>query len=965
MPKPINIFIIYAREDKEKKQGLLSYLNPFIKPYNLNIWHDAHIQPGQEWKYSIDSKLNQTDLFLMLVSIDFMNSHFIHQVEFKYAVERHKANKSIIIPVIIRECPWDIDFEFDDIKFSLKDLQVLPDEGKPVDDWKTPDHAYNNIASGIRKVISTIKKNLEKEELEKVQTESEKKKKEEEEVLWNASCEQNTVISYKNYLDNSKLGLYKEKAGKLVEEIEKKNQEILAEKERQLKQEQDNKFWKETSAANTIASYKKYITETKAGLFKDKAEQAIKQLEAEQKEKEFENQFWQKAKTENTVNIYNEYLLKYPKGSYITDAANSINAIYKAIEKKKQEMLAEKERQLKQEQDNKFWKETSAANTIASYKKYITETKAGLFKDKAEQAIKQLEEVQKEKEFEYQFWQKAKTETTINIYNEYLERYPKGNFRTDASNAIKAIEKKKEQEILFEKIKQWEDQDNKLWKEASSANTIDAYQKYLAENRLAHFKEKAEHAIKQLEAEQREREIEELLWENTKTKATLEAYNLYLEKYPGGTYSAEAIAAITNLEEVKRKEEAAAMELINFKSEEDLKKGRSKKYLLIGGAVVILGAIIFGVTKFSNPSSGRGKIDEPKDSVTLIIEKYFEAIGGKEKLQQLNTITYEGTVVVNNIGGKDIYDMKESHVNNKAVRYDRSKSGLTGYEIFTPKKGWSYDPWKKQSSLEEIPAEFLNELLYFLDIIPLLNYTEKGHKIKYIGKEFYNGTECLKLKANMKTGHDLTIFFDPLTYYILKEIDQINIEGRGYTTTYSNFLKTPNGYVFPYSRSRYNTTTPTANQEADLVTTYSKIEINKPIDESLFKPVNPKPVSKKIYDSYEGGIIIKLDESGEHGLLVAESDVNNGAGTSWEDANALCTKAGWRLPTIQELNLIYSRGININQDALYWSSNSIGNDVYRLMKLSDGGNASYTRGKIYTTDKSGKYLLVARGVKDF
>lgn len=157
MPDTINIFIVYAREDKEIKHRLLAHLNPFVKPYRLVIWHDGYIEPGQEWKPHIESRLEQTDLFLLLVSVDFMNSEFINQVEFKYAIERHKAKKSVVIPVIINYCQWDVDFNFTDFEFNLNELQVLPQEGRPVDDWKTAEQAYNNIAAGVRKVLDSIK----------------------------------------------------------------------------------------------------------------------------------------------------------------------------------------------------------------------------------------------------------------------------------------------------------------------------------------------------------------------------------------------------------------------------------------------------------------------------------------------------------------------------------------------------------------------------------------------------------------------------------------------------------------------------------------------------------------------------------------------------------------------------------------------------------------------------------------
>ena len=157
MQRPINIFIIYAREDREIKQRLLVHLNPLKYAFNAVIWHDEFIEAGQEWKPHIESRLEQTDLFLLLVSSDFMNSRFISQVEFKYAIDRHNSKKSIVIPIIINYCLWDIDI-------NLSKLQVLPNEAKPIDDWKTPDQAYNNIASGIRTVLSTIKNNREEKE---------------------------------------------------------------------------------------------------------------------------------------------------------------------------------------------------------------------------------------------------------------------------------------------------------------------------------------------------------------------------------------------------------------------------------------------------------------------------------------------------------------------------------------------------------------------------------------------------------------------------------------------------------------------------------------------------------------------------------------------------------------------------------------------------------------------------------
>lgn len=183
MAAPINIFIIYAREDREIKQRLLLHLNPLKNEFNTNIWHDDYIEPGQAWKPNIESRLEKTDLFILLVSIDFMNSEFINHVEFKYAIDRHRSNKSVMIPVIIKFCQWKINIHFDEDIFNLSELQVLPPEGRPIEDWRTADQAYNEIAAGIITVLTTIKRTRE-EKLQDKETHdinTERKRKESDE----------------------------------------------------------------------------------------------------------------------------------------------------------------------------------------------------------------------------------------------------------------------------------------------------------------------------------------------------------------------------------------------------------------------------------------------------------------------------------------------------------------------------------------------------------------------------------------------------------------------------------------------------------------------------------------------------------------------------------------------------------------------------------------------------------------
>ncbi len=167
MGRKINIFVIYTLADKDIMHHLLSHSEPLNEAFDLSIWHDDPIIPGQPWKSYFESRIHHTDIFLLLVSDDFMNSQFIKQIEFKAVIDRHKENQSVVIPIIVDNCQWDIDFKLIDYEFNLRELQVLPEEGKPIGDWDSSDQVYNKVTAGISTIITPFVENLYQEESKK------------------------------------------------------------------------------------------------------------------------------------------------------------------------------------------------------------------------------------------------------------------------------------------------------------------------------------------------------------------------------------------------------------------------------------------------------------------------------------------------------------------------------------------------------------------------------------------------------------------------------------------------------------------------------------------------------------------------------------------------------------------------------------------------------------------------------
>lgn len=114
-----------------------------------------------------------------------------------------------------------------------------------------------------------------------------------------------------------------------------------------------------------------------------------------------------------------------------------------------------------------------------------------------------------------------------------------------------------------------------------------------------------------------------------------------------------------------------------------------------------------------------------------------------------------------------------------------------------------------------------------------------------------------------------------------------------------------------------------------------------------------------------GGVIISLDDSKQHGLAVAESDQNDGVKTNWNNAKQTCEVLvsdgydNWRLPTKGELKMIYEikdKVGGLNTRGLYWSSSEAGGSLAYLINFSNGSTS-------YNYNKSNDFYV--RAVRDF
>jgi hypothetical protein len=145
----LKVFVSYSHADEAIKDELLKHLSPLKRLKLIDDWHDRQLKAGEEWDRSISKNIENADIILLLVSIDFVNSNYCYDIELDKALELHEKKKATVIPIVLRKCLWH--------HTPFAKLQALPKDAKAVSTWSDRDEALTNVAEGIKEVAEMLR----------------------------------------------------------------------------------------------------------------------------------------------------------------------------------------------------------------------------------------------------------------------------------------------------------------------------------------------------------------------------------------------------------------------------------------------------------------------------------------------------------------------------------------------------------------------------------------------------------------------------------------------------------------------------------------------------------------------------------------------------------------------------------------------------------------------------------------
>lgn len=144
----LNVVLSYAHRDGPLLRELEKHLSALRRSAVIASWFDREISAGTHFDREISKHLMFSDIVLLLISPDFINSDYCYRREMKVALKRHASGQARVIPIILRPVDW--------VRTPIGRLLALPTDAKPVTTWRRRDDALLDVAKGVRRVAEEM-----------------------------------------------------------------------------------------------------------------------------------------------------------------------------------------------------------------------------------------------------------------------------------------------------------------------------------------------------------------------------------------------------------------------------------------------------------------------------------------------------------------------------------------------------------------------------------------------------------------------------------------------------------------------------------------------------------------------------------------------------------------------------------------------------------------------------------------
>jgi hypothetical protein len=214
-----------------------------------------------------------------------------------------------------------------------------------------------------------------------------------------------------------------------------------------------------------------------------------------------------------------------------------------------------------------------------------------------------------------------------------------------------------------------------------------------------------------------------------------------------------------------------------------------------------------------------------------IVAKNVEARGGTAALASLRSLRRTGRFVIP--GRNLLITVSEVKERPGRIRQEATYQGLTQVQAFDGEKGWQIQPFEGRKEPSYMSEDDAKPFRLAADLDgPWVDAKAKGHVLEYLGTEDVDGTLAHKLRVRLKWGGDVTVWIDPDTWMVIRDLQRSVVRGaeQEVETDYGDYEKV-GGLYLPMSEESGPRNSPPSSRGKSV---YDKAEASGAVSPDAF-----------------------------------------------------------------------------------------------------------------------------------
>jgi hypothetical protein len=240
--------------------------------------------------------------------------------------------------------------------------------------------------------------------------------------------------------------------------------------------------------------------------------------------------------------------------------------------------------------------------------------------------------------------------------------------------------------------------------------------------------------------------------------------------------------------------------------------------------IAILTALAYGAPQSSDTKAPAAGKADAMPSVDQILDKYVQALGGKEAIEKLTSTALTGTFELPAMGMSGPLEVYAKAPNKNAVIIDISGFGMVK-SGFNGSVGWSQDP---QSGLREMAGAELSDTKRDAEFYREIKLKQMFSKMILTGKDKVGEHDVYVIEATPADGKPEKMYFDTQSGLLLRrDTDRESPQGSAHVETYFEDYKEAGGVKTPFTMK-------IVRPEMTFLLKTTEVKVNVPIDDAKF-----------------------------------------------------------------------------------------------------------------------------------